>query len=151
VDDTKIRQYSRDALATEVAYRRDRRHSIFSWCSSIFVATIGGSAALIRQGKTFTSNQEVLITFTIVVLAVYTAYWINRHWGFERETHEEIDKLETELHMITVAKNKEHWTDWIQIVGIALLALAALATVWSSELPDVVSIIKKWAEQVHWP
>jgi hypothetical protein len=106
VDDTKVKRYSRDALATELAYRRDRRHSIFSWCSSIFVAIIGGSAVLIQEGKKFTRFQEWLISFTIIVLAGFTVFWISHHWNIEYENQVGIGRLETDLHMTTIEKKE---------------------------------------------
>ncbi len=62
----------------------------------------------------FTRFQEDLITFTIIVLAGFTIFWIGYHWRAEYCIQEEIEQLETNLHMTTIAR-KEHWTDWIQI------------------------------------
>ena len=63
-----VNEHTYDALSGQLAYRRERRHTIFAWCSSIFVATIGGLAAFAKKPGDLNPYQQLIITVTIGIL-----------------------------------------------------------------------------------
>jgi hypothetical protein len=68
-----VNEHSYDALTDQLAYRRDRRHAVFAWSSSILVAIIGGLVAFTPdKSQDLNSHKQWIITATIGVLAVFT-------------------------------------------------------------------------------
>jgi hypothetical protein len=122
-----------DALCTQLAYRRDRRHTIFAWCSSILVAIIGGIIALVQKSQDVAPYQRNLITATIGILAVFTIYWIYYHWINEQDIQVQINKMDGVLKIKT-ANDRRYFTDWMQTIAVVGLAGTALIAIWWNKI-----------------
>jgi hypothetical protein len=131
-DAKMIRQYSRDALVSELDFRRERRHRVFLWCSSIFVTAIGGNAALNHEGHSLAWSHKVIITSTIITLLLFTCGWIIHHRQVEKRVHDKICEIEVLLRMLTVEVKIPRLG--MQTFAIFLLAVLAFLAVWASEI-----------------
>jgi hypothetical protein len=128
-----IKKFSHDALSTQLAYRRDRRHSIFAWCSTIFVAIIGGVVATVTKSESITPYQQGIITSVTVVLASFTVYWIGHHWKIEKEIQIQIDNIYTDCKIYTSDRHQYH-ADWMQTLAVLGLSGTALLAIWWKEI-----------------
>jgi hypothetical protein len=138
VNDTNIIQYSREALISELAFRRESRRRVFSWCSSILVAAIGVKVALTHEGHLLSRSHQWVVTLTIVTLAAFTLLWVNHHRKIENNIQKEIHWIERMLQMITVKIEIPFL--WMQNVAIVLLALWGLLAIWEREICQSISI-----------
>jgi hypothetical protein len=117
-----------DVLNKEVEYRRKTQWDIFSWCSTILAAIIGGIIALATKEKPrgFLLWQKWLISVSSGVLALYAWRWINYNWKCERGIARELREL------IKLSLSQEYPP---RVIGyplvLALLFLGVLVATWS--------------------
>jgi hypothetical protein len=129
-----FKAFSYNALSTQLAYRRDRRHAIFAWCSSILVASIGGIVAFAKKPGALNLYQQCIITATIVILAAFTIRWIYHHWNLEKRLEGQLDKIDKDLRIET-SDPKKHFIDWAQTLAVLGLAGTVLVATWVPQIP----------------
>ena len=121
-------KYIRDALATEIAHRRQRRQQIFSWASSLLVAITGGTIALtFKEYQSLSPLQKTALTVAIGVLSAHAMIWIDHHWEAEKRAKAEI-AAHNEFLGVPVERELPR-KDWTTLVALLLLAVAALLAV----------------------
>ena len=121
-------KYIRDALATEIAHRRQRRQQIFSWASSLLVAITGGTIALtFKEHRSLSPLQKTVLTLAIGVLGLHAIIWIDHHWEAEKKAKAEIMAHNGLLGIPAVETLPRK--DWTTMVAVVLLAVAALLAV----------------------
>ena len=76
-----------DILMKDLEYRRKKQWDIFSWCSTVLLAIIGGMFALATREKPqpWLPWQRGAISLSAVIVAVFAQSWINYHYQYELE------------------------------------------------------------------
>jgi divalent metal cation (Fe/Co/Zn/Cd) transporter len=128
-----VNEHTYDALTGQLAYRRDRRHNIFAWCSSIYVAAIGGLVAFANKSAgTFNLREQWIVTWTVLILGVFTIWWMYHHWKIEKRIQSQLDTLNKHLR-IDPYDPTTHFVDWAQTLAVFGLAITALLATWWSQ------------------
>ena len=125
-----------DIIRWEIDYRRQKQWNIFSWCSALLVATIGGTIAL-RTGffskppTAWNVYLKSVVTFAVVVLVLYTWSWIHHSDKKEKQALAQLESLELDEATKDLLSWKR-WSGWkySSRVVVALLGLAAILATW---------------------
>jgi len=130
-DDQKI-----EVLKYELDYRRNKQWNIFSWCSAILVAIVGGTIVLNRDtNHPLQTAQKGIITFAVVVLAAFACLWLSYNAHRETVTVETLEhsthcELRTKMNANTFREILTGSTLYGYRLALALLAIAALLATW---------------------
>src|SRR5215472_17129683 len=112
-----------DLLCQDIDYRRTTQWNIFSWCSTLLVAIVGGLIAL-RAPHTLHPGLKAIITIAVMVLTGFALIW---HVHHERKEKLARDRLSRDV-------NDSSWKATGRFHGhqvvVAVLCAAALAATW---------------------
>ena len=83
-----------DILLKDLEYRRKKQWDIFSWCSTILLAIIGGMFALATRDRphSWLPWQRGAISLSAVTVALFAQLWIHYHWKYELEVARALTK-----------------------------------------------------------
>ena len=87
---------------SEMEYRREREHRIFTWSSNILLALIG--ALLITKQtetlvwKSYGSWGNVIASTAVVLIVVYATRWHARNDRFRGQNAQVVSRIDTLLH-----------------------------------------------------
>lgn len=120
-----------DIVIRELEYRRKKQWDIFSWCSTLLVAIIGGIIAL-RMGtfakQPMTYPLKWVIASAVIVLAAEAILWITHNHTREQVAQTHLDEKTREW-----LKYDSSWSltalTYSSRVVIVLLAIAALVAI----------------------
>jgi hypothetical protein len=116
-----------DALATEIAHRRQRRQPIFSWAGSILVAITGGTIGLtFKEHKSLSPAQKAVLSVAIGVPGAHAIIWIDHHWEAEKRVRRNNG---TQSAARRAGSRNAARKDWTTLIALVLLAVAALLAV----------------------
>jgi hypothetical protein len=117
--------YDRDTVIREVEHRRKKQWDIFSWCSTLFVAIIGGVIALqVRDPPHPLSwKHQGVLSFAVVDLLVYAGIWISYNNKIERSA---VGVLKNELTGVDMQMHPAFG----YAPTLCLLAVATLIAIW---------------------
>jgi hypothetical protein len=121
-------------LEWEIDYRRQRQWDIFSWCSTLLIAIIGGTIALrtgffASQPMTWTLYLELVISGAVLVLVANSLLWLSHHRDREMKARDHL----TEDWL----KFKPHWGfTFSSNFVVVLLGVAAILAIWIPLTPS---------------
>ena len=121
-----------DIVKWEIDYRRQKQWNIFSWCSTLLVAIIGGTITL-RTGVfaktpvTWDVKLQSLVTFAVVVLVFYTCLWI---YHSDYRENEAIKHLDDNAKILLMRDNNRWGWTYSSRVVVVLLGAAAILAIW---------------------
>ena len=121
-----------DIVKWEIDYRRQKQWNIFSWCSTLLVAIVGGTITL-RTGVfaktpvTWDVKLQFLVTFAVVVLVFYTCLWI---YHSDYRENEAIKHLDDNAKILLMRDNNRWGWTYSSRVVVVLLGAAAILAIW---------------------
>jgi hypothetical protein len=130
-------RFERQALESELAYRREKLWKVFSWTSGLLVAITGGFIALrANVSNAFQPSrfQRGMLIFAVVVLTLYGISWITQNYYLEDDVEKDLEKCDRELG---IEHRKSKRPKLFQLIfdrfgyrpTLTLLALAALISI----------------------
>ena len=114
-----------DLLRQELDYRRSTQWNIFSWCSTLLIAIVGGVIALQKQNtSSLHLGQQVIVSLAVAVLAAYAVVWLTHNADRETRARE----------CITQQVKYQIWAPRSYAPGdraaVVVLGIAALGAIW---------------------
>jgi len=131
-------KFARNAIAREVDYRREKQWRIFSWTSTLLIASIGGAIALAgAQHFSFpVFPQRVLMAFALFVLTSYARTWVRRNIDYEAAARDALIKLDKQLGISeSITTNPRDDPRWGYVRALDLLAAAGIMAVLFVRMP----------------
>jgi hypothetical protein len=124
-----------DVLKYELDYRRNKQWNVFSWCSAILVAVIGGTSFLNRDpNHALQTGWRVIISSAVIGLTTFACLWLTYNADRESVTAKSLEAISScEIQHVANRKHRQIGTASAVCgyrVALFLLAIATLFATW---------------------
>ena len=135
-DDMEESEFERLAYAREKAletlnHRRDKSWKIFSWVSSILVASIGGVVVLIGNENSCITLEfrplGLLFSIAIIIISTYSILWMNQNLRLAKNAGEIVQHYSERLGVDDGFE--ERLVGFGYVYTVAFLAIAAVLVI----------------------
>jgi hypothetical protein len=88
----------RDAIWSEIVYRREKQWNIFAWAATLLLGAAGWIATLtFKEGQELSKEQKGTLIAALGILTLYAAVWVSINVWREEEATKKINKLDEKL------------------------------------------------------
>ncbi|PYS47894.1 MAG: hypothetical protein DMF68_14815 [Acidobacteria bacterium] len=124
----------REVLSKEIDYRREKTWRIFSWSSSILLATLGAIIALSSKGFRLGWSQRIPAALAIFIVSSYSHIWITQNLKQAKVLQKAIREHDAELG-IELIENEHTIPLGYRVSMLIIAVITILVIIFVGERP----------------